>query len=154
VGCSIGPEAGTELPRQDRPVVRGGRLQAKKKRTDRSYLQGGTPAAEPQITEEPAPEEAVAEVAPAAPTDPIAAFAPPPAPTAPAPPRASAPAPATRATGVVRALQQQGIRKRSDVDLQALGRRDTSYAMHELRRIGVLAVMVVTTLIVLGVVLR
>ena len=143
------------MPRQDRPVVRDGRLQVKKKRTDRSYLSPDAPTG-PQITEEPVEDEAPAQEM-TAPVDPTAAFAPPPAPAAPAPapsPASAAAIAAARASGAARALQQQGVRKRSDVDLQALGRRDTSYAMHELRRIGVLAVMVVTTLIVLGVVLR
>ncbi len=144
------------MPRQDRPVVRDGRLQVKKKRTDRSYLRPGT-AAEPQISEEePNTEEAPAEIAAMA--DPTAAFAPPPPPPPPAAPTAPAPAAGPsanlRTTGAARALQQQGVRKRSDVDLQALATRDTSYALHELRRIGVLAVMVVTTLIVLGIVMR
>ena len=54
----------------------------------------------------------------------------------------------------MRAIQQQGVRKRRDVDLGALARRDTSYAYHELRRIGVLATMVIVTLVVLWFVLR
>jgi hypothetical protein len=61
---------------------------------------------------------------------------------------------AVRVGGAARALQQQGVRKRRDIDVDALGRRDTSYAMHELRRIAILAVMVVVTLVVLGIVLR
>ena len=46
------------------------------------------------------------------------------------------------------------MRKRGDVDLGALARRDTSYAYHELRRIAVLATMVILTLVVLWFVLR
>ncbi len=46
------------------------------------------------------------------------------------------------------------MRKRRDIDLGALARRDTSYAYHELRRIAVLATMVVVTLVVLWFVLR
>lgn len=146
------------MPRQDRPVVRGGRLQVKKKRTDRSYLTPtATPTApvEPQITEEPVASAAEEVTVPEAASrvDPTAAFAPPahaPAAAAPSP----APAATARAGGAARALQQQGVRKRSDLDLQALARRDTSYALHELRRIGALAVMVVVTLIVLGIVMR
>jgi hypothetical protein len=147
------------LPKQNRPVVRDGRLQAAKKRTDRSYLRpnGATapgapspaaPEAEPAappvvaepagIEEELAPVEAVAE--------PIA-----PAPAAPAEPRVAA---QTRATGAARAIQQQGVRKRREFDVEALGVRDTRYAIHEMRRIIILTVLVVVTLIVLAVVLR
>ena len=56
--------------------------------------------------------------------------------------------------GAARALQQQGVRKRREVDVNELARRDSSYAMHELRRIAILAVMVVVSLIVLAIVLR
>ena len=51
-------------------------------------------------------------------------------------------------------MQQQGVRKRREVDVQSLAVRDTQYAMHELRRIAILAAMIVVTLIVLGFVLR
>jgi uncharacterized membrane protein len=124
-------------------------LQVKKKRTDRSYLR---PEPQPQTAEEPVAEEApAAKIAAAA--EPTGVFAPPPPPQPAATRPAAAAAPA-RATGAARALQQQGVRKRSDIDAQALARRDTSYAIHELRRIGILAVSVVVTLIVLGIVLR
>jgi hypothetical protein len=54
----------------------------------------------------------------------------------------------------VRAIQQQGVRRRREVDLHALAVADTRYALHELRRIAILTTMVVVTLIVLGIVLR
>jgi hypothetical protein len=109
------------------------------------------PTDEPQAGVEPStrPTAAVA-LAPAA--DPVEAFSPPPAPE-PVPAPVGAPTPA-RTTGAARALQQQGVRKRRDVDLNALARRDTSYALHELRRIGILAATVVVTLVVLGIVMR
>jgi hypothetical protein len=144
------------LPKQNRPLVRDGRLQVnKKKRTDRSYLRGtrvptvadpDSPSADGIITEDEALEAqvqagalgsaAVAEEEEAAPA-------------------ASAQARGEgRVAGAVRAIQQQGVRKRREVDLQALAVADTQYAIHELRRILVLTVMVVTTLVVLGIVLR
>jgi hypothetical protein len=46
------------------------------------------------------------------------------------------------------------VRRRREVDLHALAVADTKYAFHELRRIAILAVMVVATLVVLGIVLR
>jgi hypothetical protein len=160
------------LPKQNRPLVRDGRLQAKKKRTDRSYLRPGPSEAAPEPDEAPAssddleapPESAVDEItAPetAAPADPTM----PPArgtsrPTArsatqarPAVPSAARPTP-TRVPTSVRAIQQQGVRKRREFDVQSLAVRDTQYAIHELRRIAILATMVVVTLIVLGIVLR
>ena len=54
----------------------------------------------------------------------------------------------------MRALQQQGIRRRREFDVDALAERDTRYAYHELRRILILTSMVIVTLIVLGIVLR
>jgi hypothetical protein len=54
----------------------------------------------------------------------------------------------------VRAIQHQGVRRRRELDLHALAVADTKYAIHELRRIAVLAAMVVVTLVVLGIVLR
>jgi hypothetical protein len=63
-------------------------------------------------------------------------------------------APSTRLPTAVRAIQQQGVRKRREFDIEALAVRDTQYAIHELRRIAVLATMVIITLIVLWVVLR
>ncbi len=127
------------MPKQNRPLIRDGRIQAKK-RTDRSYLR---PNAAP---------------ADGAPTDEAAADADEPDFTAlhVAEIRASV-APAAlpgRLPTSVRAIQQQGVRKRRDIDLNALAVNDTKYALHELRRIAVLATMVVVTLVVLGIVLR
>lgn len=154
------------MPKQNRPLVRDGRLQAaKKKRTDRSYLGGaGTPtdapaapAEEPVVEAAGAPEEvgvSIDEVMPAGGPAPAAAqpaAAPAAAPTAAAP---TAARPAGRLPTSVRALQQQGIRRRRELDVDALAERDTRYAIHELRRILILATMVIVTLIVLGVVLR
>ena len=72
--------------------------------------------------------------------------------------RLAAPSPArpapSRVPTSVRAIQQQGVRKRREFDVQSLAVRDTQYAIHELRRIAILATMVVVTLIVLGIVLR
>lgn len=131
------------MPKQNRPLVRDGRIQAKK-RTDRSYLRPGAApadapadaaaadAAEPDAFAEP---DAVAEI--------LASTAP-----------AVAAATPGRLPTSVRAIQQQGVRKRRDIDLNALAVNDTKYALHELRRIAVLATMVVVTLIVLGIVLR
>lgn len=166
-------ESRNTLPRQNRPVVRDGRIQAppaSKKRTERSYLQpqsdpeGATAAKDETVVQEGTPAEMASEASAAGATvlavDPTAAFAAPPVPDARTTP--PAPAPATRSAqpvparpaGVVRALQQQGVRKRSDVDLDALARRDTSYAVHELRRIAILTIMVVAALVVLTIVLR
>jgi hypothetical protein len=135
-----------DLPKQNRPLVRDGRLQAPKKRTDRSYLR--TPEAPPMPETPEEGGEALETVdeavrAPAPPTpEPAKASA------APARRYAAAPPPAARA------IQQQGVRKRRDFDLNSLAERDTRYAMHELRRIFVLATIVIVTLIVLGIVLR
>ena len=46
------------------------------------------------------------------------------------------------------------MRRRRELDVHALAERDTRYAMHELRRILILATMVVVTLVVLAIVLR
>jgi hypothetical protein len=121
------------LPKQNRPLVRDGRIQTKK-RTDRSYLR---PAGRPSPAQEAADDAAgepdeVAEV--------IAA--------------ATESMPPSRLPAAARAMQQQGMRKRREVDLEALAVADTKYALHELRRIAILATMVVVTLIVLGIVLR
>ena len=121
------------MPKQNRPLVRDGRIQTKK-RTDRSYLR---PQAQPAPSPEPAGDDAgepdeVAEVITSSPES----------------------TPPGRLPTAVRAMQQQGVRKRREVDLEALARADTSYALHELRRIAILATMVVATLIVLGIVLR
>ena len=75
---------------------------------------------------------------------------------APQPVPAAAPTrtPSSRLPTAVRAIQQQGVRKRRDVDLDALAVRDTNYAVHELRRIAILTVMVIISLVVLTFVLR
>jgi hypothetical protein len=143
------------VPKTNKPLVRDGRLQAPKKRTDRSYLRptpAATAATDISSVEDPPEDEAAEATAPDLATSAIAAFAPP----APAPARAApATAPAARKLPTtVRAIQQQGVRKRRDFDLGALARRDTSYAYHELRRIAVLATMVIVTLAVLWFVLR
>ena len=118
------------MPKQNRPLIRDGRIQTRK-RTDRSYLRPAGDAASDQPTGEP---DAVAEaIASAAPAQKVV---PPRLPTS------------------VRAIQQQGVRKRGDLDLHALAVSDSKYALHELRRIVVLAAMVVATLIVLAMVLR
>ena len=160
------------MPKQNRPLVRDGRLQAKKKRTDRSYLRPGPPESAPQPDEAAAPTEEV-EAAPETPVDettPAETAAPAeqvrpsaretgrPAARAATQTRPAAPAPArpapTRVPTSVRAMQQQGVRKRREFDVQSLAVRDTQYAIHELRRIAILAAMIVVTLIVLGFVLR
>jgi hypothetical protein len=131
--------SGVILPRQNRPLIRDGRLQARKKRTDRNYLRPGpaaAPAANAEAPDAPAP-QAVS-----------------PAQEAPSAAPATRIVPAGRLPTAVRAIQQQGVRKRREIDLAALARRDTQYALHELRRILILTALVVTTLIVLGVVLR
>ncbi len=145
------------MPKQNRPLVRDGKIQPRQKRTDRSYLGGDTPARADDTA--PVDDEAVAaEVAEAAPpetplpVDPGAAFAAPQA-AAPAPLPARL-TPSSKLPTAVRAIQQQGVRKRREFDVQALAVRDTQYAIHELRRIAVLASGVVITLIVLTFVLR
>lgn len=155
------------MPKQNRPLVRDGRLQTPKKRTDRSYLRPGGPdvAEEPTVdqVELAADDSMVTEVADAmeeaAASGPLGAFSPPanPAPTAPVAQAAAAPRTAaapSRLPTAVRAIQQQGVRKRRDVDLGALAARDTNYALHELRRIGILTVLVIVALVVLTLVLR
>jgi hypothetical protein len=150
------------LPKQNRPLVRDGRIQAKKKRTDRSYLRpeaapAETVAEEELLEEEPQDASAVvraavsAAVEPSMP-EPTAAFAPPSAAANAAVPFQRTPS--GKLPTAVRAIQQQGVRKRREFDVQALAIRDTKYAIHELRRIAVLASMVVITLIVLALVLR
>jgi hypothetical protein len=144
------------LPRQNRPLVRDGRLQAgKKKRTDRSYLGGparpaeAPPEAESDELESDATDTAAADAALT--SEPVASSA------------TATPAPAARPASrgasnrlptSVRAIQQQGVRKRRELDVDALAERDTRYALHELRRILILTALVVGTLIVLAIVLR
>jgi hypothetical protein len=140
------------LPKQNRPLVRDGRLQARKKRTDRSYLRPA-PAGEPQNE----PETGNGEEEPTA-SDVVRAAARAAAEAAPAAqPDTSSPAerqqPGKLPTAA-RALQQQGVRKRREFDIRALAIRDTNYAKHEIRRIATLAIMVIVTLIVLTFVLR
>jgi hypothetical protein len=145
------------LPKQNRPLVRDGRIQPKKKRTDRSYLRAEPQGAE--IAEAPIEDETVETMdasdvvraaAMAAAADPVAALTPP-------EPEAAVPFKRTssgKLPTTVRAIQQQGVRKRREFDVKALAIRDTKYAMHELRRIAILATMVVVTLVVLTFVLR
>lgn len=139
------------MPKQNRPLVRDGRLQSRKRRTDRSYLrqaQEPEAPAEEEVREEEQP-EAAAEPA----SEPAANGA-----TAAEPEEATAPAATavrpSKLPTAVRALQQQGVRKRRDVNARAVMERDSRYAMHELRRIFILTAMVVATLIVLAIVLR
>ena len=137
------------MPKTNKPLVRDGRIQAPKKQTDRSYLRPSSGATEMVPVEDPSGDEAESD-SPELSASPTAGLAP-------APPSSSAPAavaPAGKLPTTVRAIQQQGVRKRRDVDLGALARRDTSYAYHELRRIAFLATMVIVTLVVLWVVLR
>jgi hypothetical protein len=164
------------MPKQNRPLVRDGRLQVKKKRTDRSYLRPASSApspAETAVVDEEIEDEVAtgadvaemgidAEAPPDAPlpgtaaVDPPAAFTPsstravPPAPAAAIQPR-SAP---NRLPTAVRAMQQQGVRRRREFDVHALAIRDTQYAFHELRRIAILATMVIITLVILWFLLR
>jgi hypothetical protein len=143
----------SDVPKTNKPLVRDGRLQAPKKRTDRSYLRPSSGATNSTPVEAPLEEEAAGAESADRATSPTDAFAPP----EPAPAPAAAPAkPALvgKLPTTVRAIQQQGVRKRRDFDLGALARRDTSYAYHELRRIAALATMVIVTLVVLWFVLR
>jgi outer membrane biosynthesis protein TonB len=134
------------VPRQNRPFVRDGRLQAKKKRTDRSYLRSSAaPAPQPVEEELEVTEEESAE---APEPMPVAAAVAEPAHT-----RAE-PRPVQRVPAAVRAIQQQGVRKRGEIDLHELAVADTRYALHELRRIAILATLVIITIIVLAIVLR
>jgi hypothetical protein len=150
------------VPKQNRPLVRDGRLQAKKKRTDRSYLRPNG-AARIAVAEEAAvAPESPAEEAAEAPgqemsvgaADAAEAATGRPAAASMTPEAAPARAGAARVPTTVRALQQQGVRKRREFDVHALAIRDTKYAIHEMRRIFILAAMVIATLIVLGVVMR
>ena len=139
------------MPKQNRAFVRDGRLQVKKKRTDRSYLGAQPPSAAP-VAEPGLEDQALSpdEESPvAAPAEPIQTEVDP-APVA-APAEFSA---RGRPPAAVRAIQQQGVRKRGELDVEALAIRDTQYALHELRRIAILATMVIVTLVVLGIVLR
>ncbi|MEX2245196.1 MAG: hypothetical protein WEC75_00760 [Dehalococcoidia bacterium] len=55
---------------------------------------------------------------------------------------------------IPRGVETKTSRRRGEVDTDELLARDTRYALHELRRIAVLATMVVVTLVVLAIVLR
>lgn len=146
---------GVALPKQNRPIVRDGRLQEPvRKRTDRTYL--GTSPAPAKVA--PPPDEVLAHPADAAEDagaepDAVADIVEQVADSAPAG-TAAATLGALPQTSAARVAQAQGQRRRRDVDLDELGRADTRYAIHELRRIAVLAVLVIVTLIVLAVVLR
>jgi hypothetical protein len=144
------------VPRQNRPVVRDGRLQTPPKRTDRNYLKPATATGtEGQDEAVPTQEEAPAAAeAPAIAESASTAAAPPPAPAAKPAPRAPALKAAVPAAGAARALQQQGVRKRREVDVDALARRDSSYAKHELRPVLMLTAIVIATLVVLTLTLR
>ena len=152
------------MPKQNRPLVRDGRLQAKKKRTDRSYLRPNgagrvavaeePEAAVPTEAEEAAEAQAPAEEMSVGEADAVEAATGRPAAASMTPEAAPVRAGATRLPTTVRALQQQGVRKRREFDVHALAIRDTNYAIHEMRRIAILSVMVIVTLIVLGVVMR
>jgi hypothetical protein len=151
------------LPKQNRPLVRDGRLQAKKKRTDRSYLrpaptQTAVERAPVEEAEQPDASDVVRAAARAA-VEPEAALTPAePRPAPKAAPRTEAVplkrTPSGKLPTAVRAIQQQGVRKRREFDVKALALRDTRYAIHEIRRIAILATMVVITLVVLTYVLR
>lgn len=131
------------MPKQNRPVVKDGRLQSStKKRTDRSYLNAAGAPAEGPDADIVAPEADGAEVEPAAEAVPAAVAAPEPMPM-PRPaqvPSAVAPGPASR--------------RKHDVDVDALGKRDTSHALHELRRISIFSVLVIIALVVMAMMLR
>ncbi len=159
------------MPKQNRPLVRDGRLMAKKKRTDRSYLRPDAAPVDAAVSQQEIVEDEMATGADIAEAGVDAgqaadeasimadedartvAYAPPvPARTPSA--SASARLPSNRLPTAVRAMQQQGVRKRREFDIHALAIRDTEYAYHELRRIAVLATMVIVTLIILWFVLR
>jgi hypothetical protein len=124
---------------------------AKKKRTDRSYLSGVTRPAEADTAPDDDMVEAPAAESSAAPAEEVIT----PEPVQPVAAPASRTATSQgRLPGSVRALQQQGVRRRRELDVEALAVRDSQYAVHELRRILILATMVFVTLVVLGIVLR
>lgn len=129
------------LSKQNKPVVRDGRLQAPKRRTDRSYL-GTAPSSPVAEPDSPTPVQTA---------DPAVAFqSPVPTATAPSAPAAAtavaAPAPATAPAAAAR--------RRREVDPEELLAQDSTYAMHELRRVGVIAALILGTLIGLGVFMR
>lgn len=139
-------------------LVRDGRLQTPKKRTDRSYLSSSgaatAPVAEPEASEaatDAAMDDAIATAAAVSAAPAVAAA--PAAASASASASATAAAQAKRAAGAARALEQQGVRKRRELDVEALAKRDSDYAKHELRRIAIFAGIIFATLIVLAIVL-
>lgn len=140
------------MPKKD--LVRDGRLQAPKKRTDRSYLKAA-PATTPAAITKPEIDEAedMGAEAPLADVEATAVAAAPAAPpTSPAPAAATSAATAAAAarhSGAARALEQQGVRKRRELDVDALARRDSEYAKHELRRIFIFASLVFAILVVI-----
>ncbi len=141
------------MPKRD--IVRDGRIQAPKKRTDRSYLRAAAPSAAPSappITADADEMDELAETDAALEAEITEANAPVVTDTT-ASQRAAA-AIATRQVGAARAIQQQGVRKRRELDVAALAQRDTTYAMHELRRIAIFASLVFITLVILAFVLN
>lgn len=138
------------MPKQNRPLVRDGRIQAPKKRTDRSYLRPSTaPPTEDSPADEPPLDaiDAVDDVIDAA-EEPVVETA-----TEPVPAVQASTAPA-RLTGAARAIQQQGVRARKrEFDVHELAVRDSRYAMHELRRIALVSAVIVATLVVLAILL-
>jgi hypothetical protein len=138
------------MPKQNRPLVRDGRLQGPKKRTDRSYLRPTTaPPADDASADEPALDaiDAVDDVIDEGETAEVTPVA------APAPTQPEASAVQGRPMAAQRALQQQGVRKRREFDVHDLAVRDSRYAMHELRRIAIVSAIIVATLVVLAIVL-
>ena len=149
-------------------MVRDGRLQTPKKRTERSYLRGDATVSDdlPESADDSmieddavvaedmaAADAAISDAEPMA-ASPTSAFTAPEPVAEPVAAAAPTRTPSSRLPTAVRAIQQQGVRKRRDVDLGALAVRDTNYAVHELRRIAILTVMVIISLVVLTFVLR
>ncbi len=140
------------MPKQNRPLVRDGRIRAAKKRTDRSYLRPGAPSTSEQNADDAlldAEDAAENELPAAEPMPEVAAIAPTASSVA-----SSARRVPGRAAGSVRAMQQQGVRHRRELNVDEMAVRDTRYAIHELRRIAVLTTLVIIALIVLTIVLR
>lgn len=142
------------MPKKD--LVRDGRLQAPKKRTDRSYLRTPSPAAAPaaepaEPAADPDSPDAVGSVASGLAEAPVAAVAPAPVASSPSTTATAAATAAARHTGAARALEQQGVRKRRELDVDALAKRDSDYAKHELRRIFVFATLIFAVLVLLAI---
>jgi hypothetical protein len=132
------------------------RIQARKKRTDRSYLPTTEPPpAEPVQETEATDESPETEAAPLpVAATPVAATPVAATPVAAGASAVAAPRPPGRVPSAVRAIQQQGVRKRGEIDLHELAVADTRYAMHELRRIAIFAALVIVTIVVLAIVMR